>query len=52
MIKNIEDLRQQRILLLYESTEAKTQFVKQSIQKRLKTINAKLYKETKNAIYL
>jgi hypothetical protein len=52
MQNKIDELREKRLLLLYESSESKSQFVKQRIQKRLKTINIQLYKETKNPIYL
>lgn len=52
MKKSIEELKQERILLLYESVDAKTQFVKSNIHRKIKAINVKLYKETKNAIYL
>ena len=52
MEDKIEKLREQRILLICESVDSKTQFVKQRIQKRLKRVNVQLYKETKNPIYL
>lgn len=52
MEDRIEQLRQERILLLYESYESKSQFVKQKIHKRLRKINIELFKETQNTIYL
>lgn len=52
MNKTIEELRQKRQLLICESIESKTQFVKNKIQKRLKTVNKELFKRTKNPIYL
>lgn len=52
MEKSIEQLKEERILLLYESVEAKTEFVKTKIHAKIKAINVKLYKQTKNPIYL
>jgi hypothetical protein len=52
MIKSIEELKQDRIILLYEYQDSKTEFVKNNIHRKIKAINVKLYKETKNPIYL
>lgn len=52
MNERIDELRRERILLLTQTSEAKTNFLKNKIQKRLKTINKALFKETKNTIYL
>jgi hypothetical protein len=48
----VEELRQKRILLLYECAESKSQFVKNRLHQKIKAINIKLFKETKNPIYL
>lgn len=52
MKNTIDELREKRILLLYESAESKTQYVKTRLHAKIKAINVKLYKETKNPIYL
>jgi hypothetical protein len=52
MMDKLEELRQKRILLLYESAESKTQFVKTRLHQQIKAINIQLYKETQNPIYL
>jgi len=52
MQSRIDELREKRLLLLYESAECKTQYVKTRLHAKIKAINIKLYKETKNPIYL
>jgi hypothetical protein len=52
MTYKVEELRQQRTVLLYESTQCQTQFLKQRLYKKIKAINIELFKETKNPIYL
>ena len=52
MQSTIDELREKRISLLYESAQCKTQFVKTKLHAQIKAINVKLYKETQNPIYL
>jgi hypothetical protein len=52
MSDKVQDLRDQKALLLYEYADCKTQFIKSNIHRKIKAINVKLYKETKNPIYL
>jgi hypothetical protein len=52
MQSKIDELREKRMLLLYESVECKTEYVKTRLHAQIKAINIKLYKETKNPIYL
>lgn len=52
MKKSIEQLKEERILLLYEYQASKTEFLKNNIHRKIKAINVKLYKETKNPIYI
>lgn len=52
MQSTIDELREKRTLLLYESVDSNTESVKTKLHAQIKAINAKLYKETKNPIYL
>lgn len=48
----VEKLKKKRRELLEQCNEMKTQYIKNTMYRKIKEVNKQLFKETKNTIYL